>query len=243
MPGATRRQRRKSRRQPKTRLGRFVRNWVLPILVAVAILTPIRSSVADWNDVPTGSMRPTIMEGDRIFVNKLAYGLRVPFTRSWVTRWGEPLRGDIVTMASPDDGTQLVKRVIAVAGDRVSMKANELYINGNKLGYSMVKPYMRQPLPDGRVGDAVVLRELLPGRSHDIAITRGVMSLNTFDDVTVPDGYCLVLGDNRDLSQDSRVFGLVPVSAVYGRTLAVALSVDPENFYLPRLDRWFISVD
>lgn len=238
----TRRKGKKARIQPRTRLGRFARNWGLPILLAIVILTPIRSSVADWNDVPTGSMRPTILEGDRIFVNKLAYGVRVPFTRTWVARWGGPLRGDIVTLASPDDGTQLVKRVVAVAGDRVAMRANKLIINGNEAPYTMVKSYITQPLPDGRVGDGMVVRETLPGHSHEIALTRDIASLNTFQEIVVPDGFCLVLGDNRDLSQDSRVFGLVSVDAVYGRSLAVALSMDPRNYYLPRLDRWFLPL-
>ena len=214
----------------------------MPILLAIAILTPLRSSIADWNDVPTGSMRPTILEGDRIFVNKLAYGLRLPFTKVWITRWGQPLRGDIVTLASPQDGRQLVKRIIAVEGDRVSMKGNKLTINGNEAPYTTVKSFIPQPLPDGRTGDGMIVRESLPGHSHSIALTRNVTSMNSFEEIVVPPGFCLVLGDNRDLSHDSRLFGLVGLNAVYGRSLAVALSIDPDNFYLPRMDRWFLPL-
>ena len=92
---------------PLSRRRRFVRemrSWIVSFAVAIAILAPLRSAVADWNDVPTGSMEPTILPGDRIFVNKLAYGLRVPFTSTWVARWGDPKSGDVVVLFSPNPG-------------------------------------------------------------------------------------------------------------------------------------------
>src|SRR5262245_59061880 len=97
----------------KPTLLRTLRGWAVSFAMAFAILAPLRSAVADWNDVPTGSMEPTILCGDRIFVNKLAYGLRVPFTHTWVAQWDNPSAGEIVILNSPKDGVRLVKRLIA----------------------------------------------------------------------------------------------------------------------------------
>ena len=90
---AARKAARKEAQRKRGPFMRFAHDWIFPLVIAAAVLTPIRSSVADWNDVPTGSMRPTILEGDRIFVNKLAYGLRVPLTKVWIAHWGAPQRG------------------------------------------------------------------------------------------------------------------------------------------------------
>ena len=93
----------------------LVRVWdfIRPILVLIVILFALRSSIADWNDVPTGSMIPTILEGDRIFVNKLAYDLKIPFTTKHIFEWADPKRGDIVVFFSPEPKeTRLVKRCV-----------------------------------------------------------------------------------------------------------------------------------
>src|SRR5689334_19643498 len=115
--------------------GRVRHYWqkeIRPLLIMAVILFSIRSSLADWNDVPTGSMKPTILEGDRIFVNKLAYDLKVPFTTWHLAEWGNPSRGDIAVFFSPYDGTRLVKRVVGLPGDVVELQNEELIINGNR---------------------------------------------------------------------------------------------------------------
>ncbi len=86
--------------------------WIMPAMLAVVVILPLRSAIADWNDVPSGSMWPTILEGDRIFVDKLAYGLRLPFSTTWLTEGNPPARGDIITFASPKDGTRLVFHMV-----------------------------------------------------------------------------------------------------------------------------------
>src|SRR5271155_615082 len=101
------------------------------LLLIIVILTAVRSAIADWNDVPTGSMNPTIVQGDRVFVNKLAYDLKVPFTTWHVAQWSNPKRGDIVVFFSPVDGTRLVKRVVGLPGDTVQLRDERLFINGN----------------------------------------------------------------------------------------------------------------
>src|SRR5437870_13485579 len=94
-----------------------VLNEVRVFLAMLLIVSSLRSALADWNDVPTGSMKPTIQEGDRVVVNKLAYDLKVPFTMIEVLKWSDPKRGDIVVLFSPVDGTRLVKRVVGIPGD------------------------------------------------------------------------------------------------------------------------------
>jgi len=100
-------------------LGRHLFKWLWKVVVVVLLLAAARSSLGDWSEVPSRSMVPTILPGDRIYVNKLAYGLRLPFTRWWIAKWGEPARGEVVTLLSPKDGTLLVKRIVAGPGDLI----------------------------------------------------------------------------------------------------------------------------
>src|SRR5438874_7678772 len=119
----------------KKRAIEFWKKQAKPFLLMVLVLMSFRSAVADWNDVPTGSMKPSIIEGDRIFVNKLAYDLKVPFTTIHIAEWSNPKRGEIVVFDSPRDGTRLVKRVVAVPGDTVQLSSNTLVINGQPVQY------------------------------------------------------------------------------------------------------------
>jgi len=124
------------------------KEWRLTILIIVFVIIPVKSSLADWNWVPTGSMNPTILEGDLVFVNKLAYGLRFPLTLHRLAHWSDPKRGEIVICFSPEDGTRLVKRVIGEPGDVIEMKNNILYINGDPVSYSAAEAKYSQELSD-----------------------------------------------------------------------------------------------
>lgn len=220
----------------KKRLGIFWRNSGKPILIVIIVLSAMRSSFADWNDVPTGSMKPTILEGDRIFVNKLAYDLKVPFTNWRLVEWSEPQRGEIVILFSPKDGTRLVKRIVGVPGDRIELRNNRLAVNGSVLEYDY-----------GGAGDAldddvpshVILEEHLGDHEHTIAVTAGLTAPRLFGPVTVPADSFIVMGDNRDNSADSRVFGFVPRDRIVGRSSRVLISLNPKNYYLPRWSRFF----
>ena len=88
----------------KKKLKMFVKGWGYSIFVALVIATSFKSAIADWNIVPTGSMKPTILEGDRIFVNKLAYDMKIPYTTFHIAKWSDPQRGEIVVFYSPSDG-------------------------------------------------------------------------------------------------------------------------------------------
>ena len=105
-------------------------------LVFLLCFGVFRTAVADWNPVPTGSMRPTILEGDVVLVNRLAYDLKLPLTDLSIAKLGDPQRGDIVTFSSPKDGTRLIKRLVAVPGDVVEMRVDVLFINGRAAEYS-----------------------------------------------------------------------------------------------------------
>jgi signal peptidase I len=215
----------------------ILRGWIAPVAVAAAILFPLRSALADWYQVPTGSMRPTIIEGDRIFVSNLAFGLRIPFTSRWITRWDEPQRGDIVTFSSPADGQRLVKRVIGLPGDRISMSGDRLTINGEGVDYEVKNAHAVERLSGGFEAPALILSEELPGRAHAVTLVPGLGSRRSFPDLVSPDGYYFMMGDNRDQSFDSRFFGFVPAEKIFGRASRVVLSLNPRKYYLPRSDR------
>src|SRR5437868_11123609 len=118
----------------KEKLVKFLKQARSLVFVVLVVLS-FRSSIADWNDVPSGSMKPTILEGDRVFVNKLAYDLKVPFTTWHLAEWSSPQRGEIVVFFSPKDGTRLVKRVVGLPGDVVELRENRLIINGTAMDY------------------------------------------------------------------------------------------------------------
>ncbi len=198
-------------------------------ILLLTLMFVFRSSIADWNSVPTGSMKPTIVEGDRIWVNKMAYDLRVPFTHISLLHLADPQRGDIVVFDSKVSDMRLVKRVIGVPGDTIQLNNNILTINGKQLSY--------QPLSANSA--SIDRLENLLGIKHSIRIHPAGSSLSSFKPVTIPKNYYLMMGDNRDNSADSRVIGLVPREEVVGRSRYVVMSLDYNHYYLPRKNRFF----
>jgi len=209
------------------------RDWVFPALMVTTILAPLRSAVADWNDVPSGSMTPTILVGDRIFVNKLAYDLKVPFTTLHLATWADPHRGDIVVFRSPHDGIRLVKRVIGVPGDQIELRNDHLLINGQPASYASLHAESEPTF---------VVDETVSGRTHPVMIDPQIPARRSFGPIQVPPGQYFVMGDNRDNSFDSRYFGFVPRDSIYGRATLVAMSFDHARYFMPRLDRFGLSL-
>jgi signal peptidase I len=187
-----------------------------------------RSAIADWNTVPTGSMKPTILEGDRILVNKMAYDLRLPFTHISLMKRADPARGDIIIFDSEAADKRLVKRVIGLPGDVVAMRDNQLWINGATLTYSD---------DPSAVGKSDKIEHLL-GVEHRVRWLGSDTRLSSFRPVKVPPNHYLVLGDNRNNSADSRVIGFVPRSEIVGRSRHLVISLNYDNYYLPRSDRF-----
>jgi len=225
-----------------SRTRKFWRQEIRPLLILALILFSIRSSLADWNDVPSGSMRPTILEGDRILVNKLAYDLKVPFTTWHLAEWSNPQRGDLAVFFSPHDGKRLVKRVIGLPGDTVELRNNVLVLNGRPIDYlPIAEELLRDLTPADRVG-CTFASEQLPGQTHAVEDLPAVQAVRDFAPVRVPAGQYFMMGDNRDNSYDSRFWGTVERKQIVGRATAVVISLDRENLWLPRWQRCFSSL-
>lgn len=199
-------------------------------LIFLFLMIGFRTAIADWNVVPTGSMKPTILEGDRISVNKLAYDARIPFSDIVLFHFADPQRNDIVVFNSAKAGKRMVKRVIGLPGDVVSLKQNRLTTNGVAASYEQAY----------RDDASRYLYETIKGQKHTIKIhASGDGLLQNFNSVRVPAGHYLVMGDNRDNSADSRVYGFIPRNEIIGRSRHVVMSLDYDDYYLPRVDRFW----
>lgn len=181
---------------------RWLRNEILPLVLLLLLLGAARSSFANHYHVPSSSMEPTLAPGDRVLVDMSAYGMRLPFTKIRPFAGALPRPGDIAIFDSPADGTLMIKRVVAVAGDQVELFNGALTINGERLSGTVVRE-------TERFGDREIRIKLDRGGGPDIARMR------------VPDGHVLALGDYRGNSVDSRYYGFIPVNELYGRATRV----------------------
>ena len=176
--------------------------WIselISLAIVLAAVTAARSSVADHYYVPSGSMQYTLMDHDRVIVNKMAYGFRVPLTKIDIVGSSTPTRGDIAVFDSPEDGTtRLIKRIVAIGGDPVTVNNGQLSINGQPLGDRQVEHF----------GDREALLNLSSGGGPDI-------------DIEVPPGMVLAMGDHRGNSNDGRKFGLIDEKELFGRAIAI----------------------
>jgi signal peptidase I len=227
----------------RSRANHYWRREFRPLLVLALVLCSIRSSFADWNDVPSGSMKPTILEGDRILVNKLAYDLKVPFTTWHLAEWSNPRRGDIVVFYSPHDGTRLVKRVIGLPGDVIELRNEQLVINGQPVDYTSLGTGISDQLSVPEQQQSLFATEKLPNHTHAVMAIPGVPAKRNFGPVHVPAGQYFMMGDNRDDSFDSRYFGTVERKRIVGKATDVVLSLDKSNDWLPRSQRFFKPLD
>lgn len=185
--------------------ARNLRSVLTPALTMAAMLAA-RASLADHYTVPSGSMEPTVLVGDHVCVDKLAYGLRVPASHTYVLEKGGPAPGDVVVLTSPADGEVLLKRIVAVPGDEVSVKGGRLTIN-------------RSEVPVEERADHVI--ESLGLHRHELGVGYG--GGPDLPPTRVPARKYLVLGDNRGNSRDGRYFGWVERSTILGRAAAVCV--------------------
>ena len=184
-----------------------------PVLLAVLVL---RSFVAEPFQIPSSSMVPTLQIGDYILVNKFTYGIRLPVIRTKVLSLNEPERGDVMVFFPPHmNDTYFIKRVIGLPGDTVSYRGKELFVNGEKVG--------RVPVGAGdEFGQDPRYRidqETLGQAEHLMQIDR-MRPATDFTEVVMP-GHYFMMGDNRDNSSDSRVWGQVPEKDIVGKAFAV----------------------
>ena len=222
------------------------------LVLFMILMAVFSSSAADWNYIPSGSMRPSIIEGDRVLVNKMAYDINIPFINHSIVHLADPKRGDVVVFESEAAGKRLIKRVIGVPGDNVTVIGNRLVLNGIPMGYEVVGRdqgvLVFQEQPDSLSGD-ISERRIKTGETQvDISAdsdtgalwldVREGSSLVARQSFNVPRNHYFVMGDHRNNSADSRYYGFVPRDEIIGRSKRVVLSHDRENFYLPRKGRW-----
>jgi signal peptidase I len=208
-------------------------------VVFVALL--LRSFVVQAYQIPSGSMIPTLQVGDQIWVNKLVYGLRIPFTDIKLgTGYRPPRRGEIIVFSHPrDPDTDLIKRVVAVGGDEVEMRDDVVYVNGRATArtHDGARHYFDFDESDARwiERDGDAWQEQL-GKAQFTTLYDPRVGPRSFAPVRVPDGELFVMGDNRDNSSDSRYWGFVPLNLVRGRAMVVWWSHgQPEGIRLARL--------
>ena len=204
-------------------------------LLILASIVCFKSAIADLNSISGRSMQPTLLDGDKVWVNKLAYDMKIPFTDISLFSTGEPGRGDIVIIDSAAAGKRLVKRIIGLPGDTVYMRNNVLMVNDEIADYEV--------LTESR--DAVTIIEHLYESSHQAMIspTRGNRSTRSYGPAQVPDGHFFVLGDNRDNSADSRLYSFIPREQIVGRSSSVVFSLDSEQSFRPRSGRFLAELE
>ncbi|NIA27649.1 MAG: signal peptidase I [Desulfobulbaceae bacterium] len=194
-----------------------------PVLLFVLI---IRSFVFEPFRIPSGSMMPTLIQGDFIFVQKYAYGLRLPVTETKIIETGEPKRGDVVVFRLPSDPSiNYIKRIVGLPGDEIVYERHRLIINGETV----------ELVRDAEASNEEPrFNEVLGEREHDILIRNPAYSVR--DGVyRVPKGQYFVMGDNRDNSKDSRFIGAVPERYLVGEAVRIWMHMD--GFKWPRWER------
>jgi signal peptidase I len=215
------RRRRESTKEPI--IVEYSRSF-FPIIFAVLIL---RSFVVEPFRIPSGSMMPTLLIGDFILVNKFAYGLRLPVAHTKFFEIGEPERGDVMVFRFPrDPSIDYIKRVIGLPGDVIGYRDKVIYVNGAPIGQQRLGRYTG--VGSGEVMTGASLRlEDLQGVQHEILVREAAPNLS--GEFRVPEGHFFMVGDNRDNSNDSRFWGVVPEQNIVGKAFMVWMNWDSKN--------------
>jgi len=193
-----------------------------PILLLVFLL---RSFLFEPFRIPSGSLEPTLLQGDFILVNKFDYGIRLPVSHTKMISTHTPKRGDIVVFRwPPNPSFNFIKRVIGVPGDHISYVNKTLTVNGQTIPQSPVQNGVTV-MEEGTEWQAQEKQENLFGLNHHI-YTDANRPNNDFHDIVVPEHMYFVMGDNRDHSQDSRYWGFVPDKNIVGKAVLVWMSWD-----------------
>ena len=202
-----------------------------PVLVIVLIL---RSFLIEPFTIPTGSMIPTIEVGDFILVNKYAYGVRLPIIGTKILEVDDPERGEVMVFIPPHENKYYVKRVIGLPGDTVRYENKNLYINGELIE----KEYVGPITVDTSIGDlaGTLFTETINGVEHATQHIDAAGRRRARTTWVIPNGHYFMMGDNRDNSSDSRVWGTVPNENVVGKAVAVWMHKEP-GLHLPTFSR------
>jgi signal peptidase I len=194
-----------------------------------------KSAIADLSSISGASMLPTLLDGDKVWVNKLAYDVKIPFTEISLTKLSDPRQGDIVIVDSKMANKRLIKRIIGVPQDTIYMQNNALVINGVAIDYDILSSK----------DNSTIIKEHLPHRTHQARLSQRFLNRNSrsYGPVIVPADEYFVLGDNRDNSADSRIYSFIPRGEIIGRSSSVVFSLDGDNYYLPRTERFLAELN
>ncbi|MBF0152529.1 MAG: signal peptidase I [Magnetococcales bacterium] len=220
----------------------WFREYYDAIVLAVGIALFVRTFIIEPFKIPSGSMIPTLLVGDYLFVNKLSYGHRIPFTGERVLFGRGPQRGDIAVFEYPKEPNKdYIKRIIGLPGDRVVYDHKRLFINGNPVAYTISGSFSYQN-ERGYEISAEQRQEKLEQAPHSILVQNQMDFIDKRTEVVVPPGHYFVMGDNRDNSNDSRIWGFVPSYRLVGKAVALFWSWDA-NASSPRWKRVASSVE
>lgn len=184
-----------------------IKEYAEAIVIAILIAVFIRTFIVQAFKIPSGSMKPTLEIGDHILVNKLSYGVKVPYLRKTLIPTGDPKRGDIAVFIYPVDKTKdFIKRVIAVGGDVVEIKNKKVFVNDT------------------------LLADTYAVHNEEVIFPKSIQPRDNFGPVKVPEGTIFVMGDNRDQSYDSRFWGFVRLEDVIGKAFIIYWSWDSDSF-------------
>ncbi|MEM7704900.1 MAG: signal peptidase I [Pseudomonadota bacterium] len=217
--------------QPRAkRLRRFAKDN-LPVLFVLIGIATFRTAVADWSHIPSTSMEPNFYPGDYIWVEKFSYGPSIPLVNKRLPGWGSPERGDIVTFVPPHTDDVYIKRVIGVPGDEIVVEGAAVWVNGERLSQTAERR------PDGNI----IASETINGITHDIQFSANLRVAPGAQTFRVPEGKYFMLGDHRNNSVDSRVWGFASEDQIQGRVTHVAVSFASERPWRDRFAKRVID--
>ncbi len=177
-----------------------------------------RTAIADWSYVPSGSMEPTLYDGDYVLIDKISYGPSIPFTNFRLIQFGQPQRGDVITFYPPHKEQQFVKRVIGVPGDVIRIEQLSVFVNGEQLAMKFQTQHQGKWLGE----------EAIQHRKHLLQFSRPAMK-GLKEPIKVPEGKYFVMGDHRNNSEDSRFWGFVDEDKIIGKVSYIALSFSEQR--------------
>jgi len=202
------------------------REYAEALAIAILLALFIRTFIVQAFKIPSGSMKPTLIIGDHLLVNKFIYGIRIPIVDRFLIQFKKPKRGDILVFKWPkDESKDFIKRVIGIEGDIIEIRNDILYINGQKVLTEYVEKYN-----DNDISEADRYEEYLGDKKH--YILDQYVKYEDFGPITVPENSVFVMGDNRDNSQDSRYWGFVTLNKIKGKALIIYWSWPSWNRFL-----------